>query len=911
MTKVFFLFLFLLAVAGGALAGTTGKIKGTVTDSQTNEPLVGVNVVVRGTPYGAVSDFEGTVFILNIPPGVYTVTFSSVGYQSVTVENVKISIDQTTPISVSLREQAIEGNEVVIVAERPVIRKDMTSVEARVDADAIKNLPVQEIHEVLGLQAGVTVDRGGGIHIRGGRTSEVAYWVDGKSVSDVFDGSQSIPVENSAVQELQVISGTFNAEYGNAMSGIVNIVTKDGGNEYKGNIIMYAGDYLSSDAEIFRHIDDFNLLATRNVEGSISGPVPVFGDIVTFYLFGRHYKTDGWLYGIQKFLPNGAKGSGNPAAMNHRERNSATAKLTFQVLPTMKFSLSGIGNAQDYRDYNHFFRLEPDGDVSKHERSYDLSGLFTHLLSSETFYTINMSKFQKSFREYLFENPRDKRYLSPDSLVQPAYSFSDGGTNLHHFNRRTTTYLLKIDFTTQLTKLHQVKFGAEAKNHTLFFDDFNIVPKVNALGEQVIPFEPDVLDSRTPYHDNYTREPSEFSVYAQDKIEYENMIINLGLRFDYFDPNGQILADPEDPNIYLPFKDKNKFDVNGDGVIDLSDNQALDVAVAKRRPYWYKDASKKSQISPRFGIAYPITDKGVIHFSYGHFLQIPSFSQLYQKPEYKITTSGGMQGIFGNADLRAQRTVMYEIGLQQQLTELISGDVTGFYRDIRDWVSTGSPVEVQAGTSYVSFVNKDYANVRGITLSLNKRPSDYYSFNISYSFQVAEGVNSSPEEEFFNSQSNGDPARVLSALDWDQTHTANLTLGLGDSDFGAFLIARYSSGLPYTPSILVQTRVGQNVSTSLMKNSRRRPDVYNLDIRVFKNLQIFGAQLSIFAKVLNVLDIRNELEVYGDTGRADKTLQTIIYGDTQLQNNTVAEWFNNPTFYSEPREIQIGFELGF
>lgn len=901
-----------MVLCSAVYGGITGKIKATVVDAGTKEPLLGVNVVVRGTSYGAVTDFEGTAFILNLPPGSYTVAFSSVGYQTVTIENVKVSIDQTTTLSVSLQEQAIEGEEVIVVAERPAIRKDMTSVEARVDADAIKNLPVQEIQEVLGLQAGVTVDRYGGIHIRGGRTSEVAYWVDGKSISDVFDGSQSIPVENSAVQELQVISGTFNAEYGNAMSGIVNIVTKDGGEKYQGNLLLYAGDYLSNDTEIFTNIDHFNLLANRNIEGSLSGPFPLLGgNGVTFYFYGRHYKTDGWLYGIRKFTPYGTAGSGVPVAMNHRERNSGTAKITFQISPTFKLNVSAIGNTQGYRDYNHFFRLAPDGDVSKHEKSYDLSGLFTHLLSSQTFYTVNVSKFQKSFKEYLYENPRDPRYLSPDSLVQPAFSFADGGTNLHHFRRQTTTYLVKTDFTTQITSLHQIKFGAEAKQHTLFFDDFTIVPKVNAQGEPIVPFEPDVLDTRTPYHDNYTRTPYEFSVYLQDKIEYESMIINAGLRFDFFNPNAQILADPEDPNIYLPFKDKNKFDVNGDGKVDLSDNQEDEKAVAQRRAYWYKDAVSKWQLSPRFGIAYPITDRGVIHFSYGHFLQIPSFAQLYQRPEYKITTSSGLQGIFGNADLRAQRTVMYEIGLQQQFSEFISGDVTGFYRDIRDWVSTGPPIEVQAGTSYVTFINKDYANVRGITLSLNKRPSDYYSFALTYSYQVAEGVNSSPEEEFFNAQSNGDPARVLSPLEWDQTHTLNLTVGVGNSDAGAFFIGRYASGLPYTPSILVQTRVGQNVSTALLKNSRRRPDQYTADVRIFKNIYVFGVQMTLFAKILNILDYRNELEVYGDTGRANKTLQTIIYGDTRLQNNTVAEWFNNPTFYSEPREFQLGIELGF
>src|SRR5207253_98179 len=151
-------------------------------------------------------------------------------------------------LDLQLASTVVEASpEIVITAERPVIRKDLTSSEARVDAQQIHTLPVSEVSQILSLQSGVTVDPGGGIHIRGGRTSEVAYWVDGVSVSDVYDGGQSVQVDNNAVQELQVISGTFNAEYGQAMSGIVNIVTKDGGQQYHFNLSSYTGTYAISD----------------------------------------------------------------------------------------------------------------------------------------------------------------------------------------------------------------------------------------------------------------------------------------------------------------------------------------------------------------------------------------------------------------------------------------------------------------------------------------------------------------------------------------------------------------------------------------------------------------------------------------------------------------------------------------
>ncbi|MSP64468.1 MAG: TonB-dependent receptor [Ignavibacteria bacterium] len=904
--------LFLITInINSAISGITGKLTGYLKDAQTNEPLIGVTVLIKGTTSGASTDIEGYFSVLNIPPGVYTVTASMIGYSTTTFEKVKISIDQTTNLNINLKQSVLEiGDEVVVIAERPLIRKDMTSVEARVDAEAIKNMPVQEVRDILNLQAGVTMGRGGEIHIRGGRASEVAYWVDGKSVTDVFDGSQSISVESNAIQELQVVSGTFNAEYGNAMSGIVNIVTKDGGEKFAGNLMIYSGDYYSKEEQIFQNIGDFNISTNKNIEGSLSGPL-IPGSDLSFYFFGRNYSTDGWLYGRNVFTIDGDSADGKYVAMNPRNKTSLQTKIKYQITPLLKLTFSLLGSQQNFRDYNHFFSLQPDGDVKKFDKGYDLSALLSHSIGTETFYTINLSKFQKDFREYLFEDPLDSRYLHPDSLNEPGYSFTNMGTNLHHFNRNTTSYVFKFDVTSQLNKLHQTKFGFESRQHKLFYNDFTIVPADDSIGQQIRPFKPAVLDKSTSTHDNYTRNPIEYSFYAQDKIEYNNFIINAGLRYDYFDSKGDVLTDPEDPNIYLPFKLKNKFDVNGDGKIDVSDDQTATSAIEKRRKYWYKKASPKKQISPRFGIAYPITDQGVIHFSYGHFLQIPSFSYLYQRPEYKVTSSGGLQGGFGNPDLNPQRTVMYEIGLQQQLSDEMSMDVTGFYRDIRDWVTSGPAIEVQAGTGYSMYINKDYANVRGIALSLNKRLSNFYTFNFSYTFQVAEGVNSSPDEEYFAQVGNSDPAKQLTSLDWDQTHTANFSLGLEDAGQGGFMILRYGSGLPYTPVIITQLRQGQSTSNNLIKNSRRRPDNFTTDLRLYKNIKYSGFNFNLFCKVTNLFDRRNELDVFGDTGRANKTLQTSNISQDPSANNTIAEWFNFPTMYSEPREVQIGFEIGF
>ena len=944
--------LFSLGLHTAALAGTTGKITGVVKDAQSGEAVIGASVLIEGTTAGAATDIDGYYVILNVPPGRYSVVSSAIGYSKKTVTGVTVSVDLTTTVDFQLTPTVIEGEEIVVTAERRLIKKDLTSSEARVDASQIEKLPVSEVSEVLALQAGITVDRGGGIHIRGGRTSEVAYWVDGISLSDVYDGGQAVQVDNNSVQELQVISGTFNAEYGQAMSGIVNIVTKDGDQRYHLSLSTYTGDYVTSDGgrlnsvpysfsqtapptllpnDIFYNLDKVRPFANHNIEGSLSGPIPQVP--VTFYLSGRYFKSDGWLYGNRVFYPDGTTDTtsirlvkdangvptgaiigDNPVSMNDRERVSGQAKLTFQVSGSAKLSLFGLFSRINYRDYGHEWKLNPDGDVRKFDKGYNVGALWTHSLGSTSFYTINLSYFLKDFKEHLYADPFDPNYIVDPAFQNiPSYMFRPYGTNLHQFKRKTETRVAKIDYTNQISQLHQVKAGVEGKLHRLYLEDYSLAPNQIASGAYV----PVIPPASSPLYEEYTEKPQEFSAYIQDKLEYERMVVNVGLRFDYFNSKGKVPADPEDPNIYLPQvqrpgREHVFHDLNGNGLQDPGEpNTTLD----ERLAYWYKNASTKSYVSPRFGISYPITDRGVLHFSYGHFLQIPSFINLYQKPGYKVSTGSGVQGVYGNPDLNPQKTVMYEFGLQQQLTNNLSFDVTGFYRDTRDWVSTSVQIPVRdpetATTYYTMFINRDYANSRGVTLSVIKRPSGLFSFNFSYTFQTAEGNNSNPDEEQAARKDNKEPSRALAPLDWDQRHTANLTLGLGESDWGIFAIGRYGSGLPYTPVINQAEARGEDASRAVEKNSRRRPENYTVDLRLFKNLDIAPLNLSVFVKVFNLFDRRNEVDVYGQTGRAIASPQALGAGNISVvgRPNTVETYLIRPDFYSEPREIQVGIEL--
>ena len=926
-----------VAIAVAASAGTTGKIAGEVIDATTREALVGVSVQIEGTALGAATNLDGYFVILNVPPGTYSLTLSAVGYRKKRIADVKVSIDLTTTVNTDLVSTIVEvGEEVVVTAQRQAVKKDLTSSESRVDALAIAAMPVTNVAEVLQLQAGITVGKGGDIHIRGGRTSEVAYWVDGVSISDAYDGNQAVQVENNAVQELQVISGTFNAEYGSAMSGIVNIVTKDGDQRYRGSLTAYAGDYVTSngwladnrtftlsdpmtfpgtgEGEIYYGLNKVRPLDNHAVEASLSGPVPGLADL-TFYVSGRYFASDGYLYGNWIFNPDGSTVANftpdrlevdeqgnvvavripdNPYTMNRRKRLSGQAKLTYQFSGAAKLALSGIGSTVDFRDYNHDWFLNPDADVNKFDRGYTFSALWTHSLGASSFYTANLSYFFKGFKEYLYEDPFDTRYnVDPNATSRDVYEWISAGSNLHRFKRNTETVVAKLDYTDQISQRHQLKAGVELKLHRLYLEDFNLIQDPTTL-------QPAIPEPTSPLYEQYTRRPREFSVYVQDKLEYERMIVNIGIRFDYFNARSEYPADPQDPNIYLPQKPENQ-----------------GKTLAERQAYWYKKASAKRSISPRFGISYPITDQGVLHFSYGHFLQIPSFINLYQKPEYKVSTASGIQGIYGNPDLEPQKTIMYELGLQQSLSDVFSFDVTGFYRDTRNWVTTSPSIPVRDPDTYTSayqeYVNRDYSNSRGVTLTVTKRQSDLWTLNLAYTFQVAEGNNSNPDDEQAAARDNKEPARALTPLDWDQMHTVNLSLGLGENDWGAFAIGRYGTGLPYTPVINQAEARGEDAARAVQKNSRRRPDNLTLDLRLFKNFTLSPFTLSLFVRVFNLFDQRNEVDVYGETGRAFATPEALGAANVNRAGrvNPVEAFLVRPEYYSEPREIQVGFELNF
>jgi outer membrane receptor for Fe3+-dicitrate len=533
--------------------------------------------------------------------------------------------------------------------------------------------------------------------------------------------------------------------------------------------------------------------------------------------------------------------------------------------------------------------LVPDANKTHFRTSNNHNIQLNHGVSNSTFYTL---KFARNFHDlagYVYENPLDLRYLDSDN-GQPAsnYTYRSGGNESDRYSRNSTNWLAKWDINSQLTRIHKLGAGITYQQHKIynFWTDLDVENSSEVSGI-VYPGE------FSPGREEYTKEPLEISGYIQDKVEFDNFIINFGLRYDYFDPRTDMPADPKNPELIPLF------------------------------PGETAAASTKSQLSPRFGVAFPISSKGVIHVSYGHFFQIPNFQYLYEGitdstwrdlsgkvvgevSKYYLPREARLNTVKGNPDLNPQRTIMYELGLQQALTDQLVVEFTAYYRDIRDLVGT-EIIETYDTKKYARYVNRDYGNVTGMILSFEKRFAAHWGARLDYTFQVAEGNSSDPQSVFQDNQS--DPPREsekqLIPLDWDQRNTLNLALNTGTpGSWNVGLIGRFGSGTPYTAAsrfLLGEVR---------FENNRTKPSSISFDLKAEKFFFIDRTRLTAYLWIVNLFDRLNEWNVYGSTGRANNDLEAQLGAGAIVGLHTLNNFIANPTYYSPPRQIRFGLSVG-
>ncbi len=446
-----------LAIGLQLHAATVGKIVGRVVDKETGEALPGCNITITGTTMGAATDADGVFIIINVQPGVYSVKASMIGYQSVQQNQVRVNMDKTTELNYELSIEAIEGETVEIVAERPLVEKDVTVKKTVISAAEIRSAPVQDLTEMFTLQAGVVAidyqsygipgfaERGvEQIHVRGGRSGEIGYMFDGMYVKNPTYGGKGMGtrLNKYAVEEMVTETGVFNAEYGDALSSMQNWITKTGDFERYEGVFRYQtseiGGSLANKRGTFLY--PMYLEGLKDFAGAVGGPIPFLKNKVSFFVSGQSSMNNGrvlefdnntWTEGplpgspphplnpdanwLPPYNPNDENDHSDPLdripgwdALGYEKIWDVFGKLAWKISPTMKLVATGWFVDTDMMLYGNSgeslaFRYYPEGKNHTLLDSDRQSLEWTHQLSSKTFYTMRLSRFYQK-RRYAVKN---------------------------------------------------------------------------------------------------------------------------------------------------------------------------------------------------------------------------------------------------------------------------------------------------------------------------------------------------------------------------------------------------------------------------------------------------------------------------------------------------------------------------
>ena len=926
--KCWYTLLLIVITGSSVFGGTTGKLSGTVFSQDSNEPLAGVNILIVGTPLGTITSTYGDFMILNVPPGTYTLRFSYIGYETVNLTGNIVRSDQTTSIDIILQSTVLEGSEVTVLAEKPLVNKNITSSLHSVTSEEMAYMPVSNVNDIMSTVSGVVV-QDGNLHIRGGRDNEVAYMVDGVLAHDPLMGSPGQLLSPSSIEEMVVITGTYNAEYGNAMSGIVNLVSKSGDNNHVGRLRVFTGHPGVIDKDKFgydpnkrdategsrAHIEeeyyedengnntydagefyqdwngngewdnDEELLdemqsSTKHSFGdvkrldiSLSGPLM---KNKLFYAVNMDGYTDpGWL----PFAYN------NSSSINNVPLGSFFGKITYQAPSGLKLFVSGRSSSRNWKNYDHLWKYKPFRQAEFDEKTDQYTFSLSYQFSPTTFMDVSISNYRNSFfsgadQKWIFghEGPYYGELENFGASYDDPEEFAVGGYQPSWINSITERLIVKTSITSQIGNHHLFKSGItyiqnelERISHEGMVDEFGW----NFMAGEWID-------------QNYHYSPQEISGYIQDKLEFDNFVLNVGLRLDWFNPEANYWEKSRD-------------------VIRFEWNQTLNDSAIQAATKW--------QISPRLGFSHPITDKSILHFAYGHFFQIPDYRTLYWNVSNRFESISGdtipeapqvytvNNPSVGNPDLNPQKTISMEIGWEQQIGHVTRLDVTVFHKDIQNLVA--SRIVPATPNPFTQFINADYANVRGMEVNLDHEFNKYAQFSLNYTISRAEGNSSDLFAGFydvFNTPPLVLPKRTL-ILEWDQLHTLSYTLSLNTQKLGGTLfnnwhlslIGSYGSGLPYTPENTQGTRIGEI-------NSERMPTTANIDIYLSRGFSIKESfRLELFAEIKNLTNRLNAVYVDPTTGLPDRTL----FPDATLDGT------NDPSNFAAPRRFSIGMEVAW
>ena len=958
-TKLRSITLFMLLFTISLFAGETGKISGRVSDFETGEALAFANITIvsqwiDGEEYkldnmrGSASDINGDYFILNLSPGIYNVKVAYIGYYAEVRTKVSVSIDKTTNIDFKLKSEALSvtGDIVITAFSIDKAERDLTATKSSYDLSKIEALPgVTDVSDILSLQADVSDG-----HFRGGRSGEAQYLIGGSSIVNPLDNSRAFDPMTIAFQQVEVYTSGFSAEYGNVQSGVINMVTKEGntnkwqtridvastnsyyktwgGSVYDTRNLIYF-DMMNNPDE---WIDGFDpdgggvLWGSRLISGWAEKylPVPPFtfppsklsredslrtaSLVRALWLQSQRdvgleydkpdYRVDMSLSGpLAKNLAMFVAARYNavspvlPSSEQDLQQQVLTS-FTYKPAQNDKFKLllnynDEVSNEFDSDFFNNFERVF---NVNINRNTSSQIGLeWNHVFNQSTFMDVKLGLLNTYDRDNINllgddeystiynDNSNWRFYTGPSNHSVGRLSTSIG-------KNTTASYSISGSLTSQLDKYNLVKAGLQ-----LFYYDMDVDRRLSATNESSLRLE------------KYHKYPIEGAVYIQDKMEFEGMVANIGLRYDFYDFNTQYYDDK-----FSPFRNP---------TLDPNNYYNTDLAVKK-------DTKLTAVLQPRIGISFPVDDQTVLHLNYGVFTQRPAFQYIYIN-RFKL------QGVvnfvrLGNPELNPERTISYDLGVIRRLPYGFSLDLSAYLKDVSNLVQFAIYKDSQ-GNQYETFDNKEYADIKGFQIALEKNEGLLRGF-LKYSWASSTGKSSSVfgvgarstyDELNPDNSILPDPEDVY--LDYDRTHRilGNVTLrtneeGLGIGDFKPFsnmsisATYTYQSGRPFT----------YDVSGEGLRFNKRTPDEHDLKLRIDKTFEVGQTTLNVYVEGFNILN-----EYVFDYDNTFSESITNIYQDAFVEDrkNVFIEDINSPyvtniqsfLLGNQPRHFRFGVSLNF
>jgi|GEM_PF-1229737 len=950
-TAISIILLLLPAIKINAQTGV-GKLSGKVLDAETKEPLIGANVLLVNTQSGGATDVNGNYFILNITPGTYSVKVSYVGYAPKIIQDVRIVAGITYELNVSLSTDFTLPE--VVVEDKKFFEEKATNTVKVVDADQISRMPIRGIAQIASVQSGIVMQEGSGgaggnatINIRGGRGSEVLYIIDGIPQNNLYTRTSVAQVSNSAIEQISVLPGGFEAKYGQAQSGVINVTTKSGDNDYN----------ISAEAVTSSFTDDFGY---NLYSGTIGGPIIPGITNHTFFISGErgwfadsdpiakpieyYYLVDGNYIkkSYKTHLNNPEDVWRLSARTSHRMGNfSANLGFIYNDNTSKVYSGRSAKNSAQFFDETYYQNMSFSGRVSQ-------------TVSNSTFWNLslgyriyNLKRYNPYFEDNLQAYGDSALWaqkfgvtLQGDGLrtastdasgVMRPYGYA---TNLYQ-KRENNALTVDFDFTSQISN-HLFEFGAGVsssivRGYGLYAYQ---VAGISANSEEekyykLAPFvygydlsgqnkvgtdysDPEAAVGKSMQRaDNLqkARNPIIAYGYIQDRYELQDLIVNIGLRMDYFDLDAYEFKNPE-----LPFaggEDSYAFD-NGD----------------------FQLRKAEVKLSPRIGIGYPVTSSTVFHAQFGKFIQLPELNDVYSGPfDFNDWISSSPQQS-ANGALDCEETIQYEVGFRQMLGSSAALNITLFYKNIKGLVNYEARQyrETEGGEIKTAILttNSDFGTSKGLAVSFDLARMNFFSLSAQYTYSLAEGTGSSTSSSQTAVFRNTDnlPPKVIAPLDFNQTHTAILNLDFyvpkGTIKYleglNANFLISYNSGRPYTPLDLYNI-IGDNgilAETDGYINSRTTPSQFRIDMKLEKRFDLGWIDISPYLWIENLLDADNITNVWRSTGDPNTTnwLKS-AEGKAAAANNGQGYIYDyqtlerTPDNYGIPRLIKLGLRINF